>query len=239
MIAGNAVPRYDLAGVPKVSDSVLKSVDPNNFGPRVGFAWSPMSSGRLAIRAGYGVSYSRPSFIYLGLDFFAPPFYATFLSFEQTFAHPFPMALAEDQFPVLEPGIALTGSVMDRNNRTPYFQQFNTSVEYQFAADTVFQIAYVGSPGVRLFRQLAVNQARIACTKHPITNAVTGEVITTNTPGNAPLRAPLQGSDTSFFNLNQTSAASTYLSFSAGYAAASSIPSSRTPGLVHVVQVHR
>ena len=210
VMAGNVVPQYDLANVPKVSNSVLKSVDPNNFGPRVGLAWSPLNSGRLAIRAGYGVFYSRPSFIYLGLDFFAPPFYATFISSQQTFAHPFPTALAEDQFPVLQPGIALTGSVMDRNNRTPYFQQFNTSVQYQLASDTVFQIAYVGSRGVRLFRQLAVDQARIASTRHPITNAVTGEIITTNTPDNAPLRAPFQGTDTSFFSLNQTSAASTY-----------------------------
>ena len=210
VMAGNVIQQYDLAGVPKVSNSVLKSIDPNNFGPRVGFAWSPTNSDRLVIRGGYGVFYNRPSFIYLGLDFFAPPFYATFLSSGQSFAHPFPSALPENQFPVLEPGIALTGSIMDRNNRTPYFQHFNTSVEYQFAGNTALQVAYVGSRGVRLFRQLAVNQARIASTNHPITNAVTGEVITTNTVDNAVLRAPFQGADTSFFSLNQTSAQSTY-----------------------------
>jgi hypothetical protein len=210
VIAGNVIPEYDLPGVPKVSKSALKSIDPNNFGPRVGFAWSPMNSDRLVVRGGYGIFYSRPSFIYLGLDFFAPPFYSTFLSFGQSFAHPFPSALPENQFPVLEPGIALTGSIMDRNNRTPYFQHFNTSVEYQFARDTAVQIAYVGSRGIHLFRQLSVNQARIASTNHPITNAVTGEVITANTPGNALLRAPFQGTETSFFNLNQTSAQSTY-----------------------------
>ena len=210
VMAGNALPQYALANVPKVTDSVLKSIDPNNLGPRVGFAWSPQDSDRLVIRSGYGIFYSRPSFIYLGLDFFAPPFYATFLSSGQTFAHPFPSAFAENQFPALEPGIPLTGSIMDRNNRTPYFQHFNTSVQYQFATDTVFQMAYVGSRGVDLFRQMAVNQARIASSTRPVTNAVTGEVITTNTPENAPLRAPFQGTDTSFFALNQTSAQSTY-----------------------------
>ena len=209
-MAGNVIQQYNLPDVPKVSKNVLKSIDPNNFGPRVGLAWSPTNSDRLVIRGGYGVFYNRPSFIYLGLDFFAPPFYATFLSSGQSFAHPFPSALPENQFPVLEPGIALTGSIMDRNNRTPYFQHFNTSVEYQFAWNTALQVAYVGSRGVRLFRQLAVNQARIASTNHPITNAVTGEIITTNTLDNAVLRAPFQGADTSFFNLNQTSAQSTY-----------------------------
>jgi Carboxypeptidase regulatory-like domain/TonB dependent receptor len=210
VMAGNAIPQYDLAGVPKVSNSVLRSVDPNNFGPRLGFAWSPTFSDRLVIRGGYGIFYHRPSFIYLGLDLFAPPFYATFLSYGQSFAHPFPSALPENQFPVIEPGIALTGTIMDRNNRTPYFQQFNASVEYQFERTMVLQLAYVGSRGVRLFRQLAVNQARIASAEHPMTNPVTGEVITANTPGNALLRAPFQGTDTSFFDLNQTSAQSTY-----------------------------
>jgi len=215
LMAGNAPPEYHLSGIPRVSNSVLKSVDPNNFGPRVGFAWSPANSGRLAVRGGYGIFYHRPSFVYLGLDWETPPFYATFLSYGQSFAHPFPNALSENQFPVLEPGIALTGIVMDRNNRTPYFQQFNTSVEYQFTRGTILQMAYVGSRGLRLFRQVAVNQARIASFQHPITNAVTGELIMTNTPGaspagNASLRAPFQGTDTAFFDLNQTSGQSTY-----------------------------
>jgi hypothetical protein len=39
---------------------------------------------------------------------------------------------------------------------------------------------------------------------------VTQDVIVDNTPENASLRAPFQGTDTSFFNLNQTTAASTY-----------------------------
>ena len=210
VMAGNAIPQYELAGVPKVGKRILKSVDPNNFGPRIGFAWSPMDSGRMVVRGGYGIFYSRPSFIYLGLDFFAPPFYITSLSFGQGFAHPFPNVLPESQFPVLEPGVALSGGIFDRNNRTPYFQHFNASVEYELARNTALQIAYVGTRGVRLFRQLAINQARIASTNNPIVNTVTGEIITTNTDGNAPLRAPLQGTETSFFALNQTSAGSTY-----------------------------
>ena len=210
VMAGNAIPQYNLADVPKVTTSVLKSVDPNNFGPRVGFAWSPLESGRFVVRGGYGIFYNRSSFIYLGWDFFAPPFYATFLSFGQSFAHPFPRALPENQFPILETGIPLSAAIMDRNNRTPYFQHFNTSLEYQFARDTALQVAYAGSRGVRLFRQVSVNQARIASTEHPITNAVTGAVITSNTPDNAALRAIFQGVDTAGFSLNQTSAQSTY-----------------------------
>ncbi len=215
VMAGNALPQYDLPGVPKVGKRILKSVDPNNFGPRLGLAWSPLNSDRLALRGGYGIFYSRPSFIYLGLDFFAAPFYITSLSFGQTFADPFPNALPANRFPVLQPGIPLTAAIMDRNNRTPYFQHFNASVEYELARNTAFQIAYVGTRGVRLFRQLATNQARIASENHPVVNAVTGEPITVNTDNNAPLRAPFQGTETSFFSLNQTNGQSTYHSLQA------------------------
>src|SRR5439155_7965395 len=128
---------------PKVSDSVLKSVDPNNFGPRVGFAWSPMDSDRLVVRGGYGIFYSRSSFFYLAWDFLSLPFFAGFSSFGQTFEHPFPNVPPENQFPTLGPGIFLSGSTPDRNNRTPYFQHFNTSLQYQFARNTVLQAAYV------------------------------------------------------------------------------------------------
>src|SRR5207253_5353826 len=34
--AGNVIPQYDLADVPNVGKRVFTSVDPNNFGPRVG-----------------------------------------------------------------------------------------------------------------------------------------------------------------------------------------------------------
>ena len=220
VMAGNALPEYDLPGVPKVGKRILKSVDPNNFGPRLGLAWSPLNSDRLVLRGGYGIFYSRPSFIYLGLDFFAPPFYITSLSFGQTFANPFPNALPANQFPLIQPGIPLSGFILDRNNRTPHFQQYNASVEYELARSIALQIAYVGTRGTRLFRQLAINQAHIASTNHPVVNAVTGEGITVNTDDNAPLRAPIQGAETgqNFFTLNQTNGKSTYHSLQASLA---------------------
>ena len=77
------------------------------------------------------------------------------------------------------------------------------------------QVAYVGTRGIRLFRSVGINQASIATLNQPITNQVTGEVITVNTNENAALRAPMQGVDTAFFNLNQSSGQSTYHSLQA------------------------
>ena len=213
--AGNAPPQYSLPGVTRVGKRVLRSNAPLNFGPRLGVAWSPLDSGRLALHAGYGIFFSRPSFLNLGLNYFAPPFFQISAYGEQRFDDPFPGAPPSATFPVVQTGIPLAAAVLDRNNRSPYYQQFNGGVQYEVFHDTVLQVAYAGSRAVRLFRSVTVNQARIASRNLPITNPVTGEVITANTFENAPLRAPMQGVDPGFFSLNQSTAQSTYDSLQA------------------------
>ena len=242
--AGNALPQYSLPGATRVSKRLLNSVDPNNFGPRIGLAWSPLSSGRLAIRAGYGIYYSRPSFFYLALEYFAPPFFLDSDTSGQPFRKPFATAPAETSFPLIQPGSSVAATVIDRNARTPYTQQFNTSVQYELLRNTTLQVAYAGSQAVKLLRSVAVNQAQIASLNHSITNAVTGQVITENSIENASPRAPLQGVSSAFFLLNQSNAQSTYhslqtsvnrrfarkLQFSASYTFSKSIDNASNPG---------
>ena len=242
--AGNALPQYSLPGVIRVGKRMVRSIDPNNFGPRIGLAWSPLGSGRFAVRAGYGIFYSRPSFIYLGLEYFAPPFFLDTDTSGQPFSNPFGVAPPESSFPLVQPGSFVTATVLDRNARTPYTQQFNASVQYELAKNTTLQIAYAGSHGVKLFRSVAVNQAPIASVDHPITNAVTGKVITVNSFENSLLRAPMQGVSTAFFALNETTAQSRYnslqatlnrqfsrgLQFSAAYTFSKSIDNGSNPG---------
>lgn len=99
----------------------------------------------------------------------------------------------------------------DRNIRTPYLHQYNTSVQYAVARDMVVEAAYVGTRGLNIFRQVAINQAQLVSPDRPIINEVTGAVITTNTPGNAALRAPFQGIEVGGgFLQDQTTAQSTY-----------------------------
>ncbi len=242
--AGNALSQYSLPGVTRVGERVVHSIDPNNFGPRVGLAWSPLSSARLAIRAGYGIFYSRPSFFYLALGYFAPPFFLDSETSGQPFSNPFANAPPDSSFPLIQPGSSVTATVIDRNARTPYTQQFNSSVQYELLRNTTLQIAYVGSRGVKSFRAVAVNQARIASLNHPIANTVTGQVITVNSIENASLRAPLQGVSSAFFLLNESNAQSTYhslqtslnrrfsrgLQFSASYTFSKSIDNASNPG---------
>jgi hypothetical protein len=213
--AGNALPQYSLPGVTRVGKRIAKSIDPNNLGPRFGLAWSPLHSGLLAIRAGYGIFYARPSFAYLALEYFAPPFFLVSDTSGQPFSSPFANAPPDNSFPLVQPGSSVSAVVLDRHARTPYIQQFNASVQYELLRNTMLQIAYAGSRGVKLFRNVAINQARIASLDHPVINQVTGLAITTNTNENAVLRTPMQGVDPFLFELNETTAQSNYHSLQA------------------------
>ena len=213
--AGNVLPQFEQAGVPKVGNSVVKSIDPNNFAPRLGFAFTPTSSDKLVLRGGYGWYYSRTSFQYITLNVIAPPTYVFGARVGAPLADPFFAAPAPSAFPTLVPGVALSGTLFDRNLRTPYIQQFNFSIQYAPKRDLLAEVSYVGSRGVNLFRQVAINQARLVTPSAPITNDVTGAVITTNTPANASLRVPYSGVGINNFFQNQSTAQSVYHSLQA------------------------
>src|ERR1051326_6314960 len=127
---GNAPAQYHLPGITVVGKRVFKSIDSNNFAPRIGFAWTPFGSKRLALRGGYGIFYSRPSFFYVALQYFNPPFFLDALSSGLPFRNPFGTVPSESSFPLITPG-PISGWNVDRNARTPYTQQFNTSLQYR------------------------------------------------------------------------------------------------------------
>jgi hypothetical protein len=213
--AGNVIPQYDLPDVPNVGKRLLRSVDPNNFAPRAGFAYAPLDSGRLVVRAGYGIFYSRPSTAYVGISINAPPMYTIRRSpagGPVPLANPFFPLPSQDQFPAFVRGVSLTGQIFDRDLRTAYFHQYNASFQFTLGDDLLFEAAYVGTRGLNLIRDLAINQARLASPQHPILNAVTGQAITTNTPAaaNVALRAPYQGVEAGNFLQIQSTAQSTY-----------------------------
>ena len=209
--AGNVIPSFNLPGVLHVSKYVVRSIDPNNFAPRIGFAYSPLRSKRVAVRGGYGIYYSRTTFAYASMSGQLPPMYALGIRNDGApFDNPFFPVPAPSQFPTFVPGVPLAGPAFDRGLRTPYVHQYNLSVQSEFRKALLFEAAYVGAKGRRLFRQVAINQAQLATPQKPITNAVTGAVITTNTPANAVLRAPLQGVSINGFSMNESTAESSY-----------------------------
>ncbi len=213
--AGNVIPEYDVASIPNVGKRVVNSIDPNNFAPRLGFAYSPLDSGKLVLRGGYGIFYSRTSFQYITLNVIAPPTYVFGVSVLPPISNPYFPAPPTSAFPTLVQGVALSGTLFDRNIRTPYMHQYNINAQYEVFKNYLFEVGYVGTRGRNLFRQVGINQARLATPSNPITNAVTGAVITTNTPANAALRAPFQGVSINGFFQNQSTASSHYNSLQA------------------------
>jgi hypothetical protein len=211
--AGNVIPQYDLTDVPNVGKRIFTNVDPNNFGPRVGFAYSPFDSGRLTLRGGYGIYYSRPSTNHINNTINAPPTFAVSRSLAGPLVpleDPYVPLPSQDQFPRFVPGVLFSSSTFERRLRTPYFQQYNVSLQYALSQDLLLEAAYAGTRGHNLLRNVRINQARLASIAQPIVNAVTGEVITTNTPANALLRAPYQSVDIAGFQQFQHSAESVY-----------------------------
>ena len=208
--AGNVISEYDLPEAPNVGKHVIRSIDPNNFAPRLGFVYSPLASSRLVLRGGYGIFYSRGSSGPLN-NLQTPPTYVVGTRLAPlSFPDPFFAVPSGDKFPAFVPGAALSGVFLDRNMRTPYLHQYNASGQYALGKDLVLEAAYVGTRGLNLARLVALNQARLASPLHPIVNEVTGATITTNTPANAQLRAPFQGVSMVNFAQSQTTAQSTY-----------------------------
>ena len=52
----------------------LNGQDLNNFQPRIGFSYSPLKSGRMVLRGGYGMFYDRPSAAFMNTVFSNYPF---------------------------------------------------------------------------------------------------------------------------------------------------------------------
>src|SRR5207302_11056703 len=108
-------------------------------------------------RGGYGVFYSRTSVTHVAIAIQLPPNYIVGRRSaadpnKPTFANPFFAAPSPDKFPTFVPGIDLATPIYDRNLRTPYFHQYNASVQYAVRKVLVLEIAYVVSRGVNLFR---------------------------------------------------------------------------------------
>ena len=208
--AGNVIPSYDLPEVPNVSKYVVRSINPNNLAPRIGFAYSALPSDRLVVRGGYGIYYARATFAYASASAQLPPMFILGVQNGAPFETPFFSVPPSSAFPTFVPPVSLAGPAFDRGLLTPYVQQYNLSLETALNKNLVLQVAYVGANGRRLFRTVAIDQAQLASPQNPVTNAVTGQVFKTNSPADAQLRAPLQGVSITGFSLTESTADSSY-----------------------------
>jgi len=165
------------AGVP----NALTQTYYKSFAPRIGVAWSPGSSGKTSIRAGWGLFYNPIEQLVLEQFSAEPPFGGStfpfntllntpFLDQSGGFTYPNPFGLPSlagvngilnpprDQpvdWSLFRPN-TLFGQFQP-NMRNQYSAQYNLTIQRQLTNDLKFEIGYVGSQGHRLLATHDIN----------------------------------------------------------------------------------
>ncbi len=165
----------------------VNSLPLHNWGPRIGLAWRPFQGNQhLAVRAGFGIFYSRTSGNdVLQLNQQAPYIIGVrndgVLNALATFQVPFNPG-PPSAYPVWLPrtrSTQLTVENLAQNWDSPFAEQYSLNVQYEFRPNWLLELGYVGSRATRILRFRQVNQAQLASPEHPING------ITTNTVANA------------------------------------------------------
>lgn len=133
-----------------------RSMDANNFGPRVGFNYSP-DNGRTSIHGGYGIYYDRvtlelqslergldgralPIAVRAGNVFFLNPANGTFPPFAPTLSNPFTGFIL--------PGAGASGiNIIDNQLQNPMVQQSNIGFQRELFRDFVIRADYLHNYG--------------------------------------------------------------------------------------------
>jgi hypothetical protein len=183
-------------GVTQSSGSSFWNNDYKDFAPRVGFALQLPGKKALVLRGGYGIYYERLSGELILLDVGQIPFSLTQSRIGSpnaaaTLATPFvPPLPPSSAFPIFfprTPDSSLSVGAISGSIRSPYSQQYNLNLQYEFARDFLWQVGYVGSGTRHLDGCRQFNQALVATPENP----VNGQTTTTNE--NLAQRVPFQG----------------------------------------------
>jgi outer membrane receptor protein involved in Fe transport len=127
-----------------------------NFEPRIGFAWDPLRTGKLAVRGGAGLFDVLPlPYQYVLLVTQAAPF------FQYTvLKNPNDNISFFTGLPSTFPANKLRATYTDPNPHRNYVTQWNLNVQYQLTPSLAAMVAYVGSRGVH--QPFRVDEANLA-----------------------------------------------------------------------------
>ena len=155
IIVGGAVNQHLLFNKPQAPK--------NDWAPRVGFAYSPGTSGRTSVRGGFGLAYDV---LYDNIGILAvPPQIGATNDVDLTTQTP--NFLAKGGLPGGGSGIqvldeptarARTSNWIPPNVKYPYSINWNLGVQHSFGKDFVAEVRYVGTKGVHLDVQDRINR---------------------------------------------------------------------------------
>jgi hypothetical protein len=143
--------------------------DWNNFAPRCGFAWAP-GNGKTSIRGAYGMYYDRIIGATTSLvDGNTPGFSQAGNSYPNVsgtsdvrISDGVPIAAVPSAPVLLQPNNRNNSIVIfPPNLRTGYVHHFALSVQRELFKNTILDVGYVGTRGVKLFMDKDPNQARV------------------------------------------------------------------------------
>ncbi len=138
--------------------------DRNNFGPRLGLAWSPkMFKDRTVIRAGYGMFYGpgQVDDVFAALDSAANR-----ISLDRTQAPNLTYPIAP--FLALAATVGATPRALQRDRRDLYSENYSLTIQQTLPWDFTAQIGYVGGQGHHLFGRSFVNVINPATGQRPL-----------------------------------------------------------------------
>jgi hypothetical protein len=167
----------------------LYADDWNNFAPVVGLSWGIPYFGKdkTVLRAGYSIGYELNALVLLdnvsggepGLSDLA--FYASdsYLNLANT-----PLPLTPSVQPLQTVPVTDRSQnvwAFDNNLRTPYYQNWNLTIERELPGKFILDLRYVGTKGTKLVRTVNVNETNI------IESGILDAFKATQAGGNAPL----------------------------------------------------
>ena len=130
--------------------------DRNNWGPRMGLAWTPDAASQTVIRGGYGVYYNQGALAtgeglyfnapYFDLDLFVPIEGLPPVTLQDPFPQSYPIALPE------------SATAYQPDLQTGRIEHWSFGVQRQLGVSRSIDLAYVGSRGRNLIAARDINQ---------------------------------------------------------------------------------
>jgi len=158
------------ASVPGLIDFASPQAAKNNWGPRIGFAYSPGDSGKTSIRAGAGIAYDV-LFDNLGLLSLPPQLSSTIdcaPAGNFNCAAPFlanggilPGPGGIVTFPTIADQRAATAAFVPVDQKSPKSIDWTLGVQHTFLNDFTVEVRYVGTRGIHLPAQIQLNKQSV------------------------------------------------------------------------------
>lgn len=185
---------FGLAGSTSRFGRKIHPSDYNNFSPRVGIAWDPLSDGKTIVRAGYGFYYDQALVGIFEQAAFTTPAFNPNVSFTSTATS---IVTFDDVDAGAPPGtLPLRSTIaIAPDFDTPEIQQWSVGVQREVFKNAVVDVSYVGTKGDKLIRQRNINFVSPA------------DVVASGTTSGSSVR-PFKGYTT--INYRETSARSRY-----------------------------